>query len=87
VFDQNSVPDAYYSPLAADLDRHFISVGTGFTGKRYSLDIAYQFGYGPPHTVTGSTPSSTPGQFAGQSADGTYEFISHAIFVTCGLRF
>ena len=87
VFDQNSVPDAYYSPLAADLDRHFISIGTGFTGKRYSLDIAYQFGYGPPHTVTGSTPSSTPGQFAGQTADGTYEFISHAIFVTCGLRF
>jgi len=28
-----------------------------------------------------------PGQFANQSADGTYNFISHAIMVTVGLRF
>ncbi len=87
VFDQNSVPDNYYTPLAADLDRHFFSVGTGFRGKRYSLDVAYQMGYGPARTVTGSTPSSTPGQFAGQSADGTYNFISHAIMLTAGRNF
>ena len=87
VFDQNSVPDNYYTPLAADLDRHFFSVGGGFRGKRYSLDVAYQLGYGPARTVAGSTPSSTPGQFAGQSADGTYNFISHAIMLTAGLNF
>jgi len=69
VFSQNSVPNAYYTPLAADMDRHFFSVGTGYRGSRYSLDVTYQFGYGPAHTVKGSTPASTPGQFAGQSAD------------------
>ena len=59
-FDENSVPDAHYSPLAADLDRHFFSVGAGFRGKRFDIDLAYQFGYGPAHTVTGSTPPSKP---------------------------
>jgi long-chain fatty acid transport protein len=87
VFNQNSVPDDYYSPMVADLDRHFITVGVGKRGRRIDLDVAYQFGYGPDHTVTGSTPSSQPGLFSGQRADGTYGFLSHALFVTIGARF
>ena len=87
VFNQSSVPDKYYTPLAADLDRHFFSLGAGFQGRRWRFDLAYQFGYGPAHTVTGSTPSSSPGLFAGQNADGTYDFISHAIMLTWGLQF
>jgi long-chain fatty acid transport protein len=87
LFNENSVPNAYYTPLATDLDRHFFSIGAGRTGKRFDFDISYQFGYGSAHTVTGSTPSSTPGQFAGQTADGTYNFISHAVLVTVGIHF
>ena len=90
VFDENSVPNAYYTPLAADLDRYFFSVGAGHKGKRFDFDIAYQFGYGPAHTVTGSTPSSSPALFASPNpnpADGTYNFISQAVFVTVGLHF
>jgi long-chain fatty acid transport protein len=87
LFNQTSVPDAYYSPLAADLDRHFFTLGAGFRGKRWDFDLAYQFGYGPAHTVTGSTPSSTPGRFVGQTADGTYDFLSHAVLVSVGLHF
>jgi long-chain fatty acid transport protein len=87
LFNENSVPNAYYTPLAADLDRHFFSLGTGRKGKRFDFDIAYQFGYGPGHTVSGSTPSSSPGQFAGQTADGTYHFLSQAVLVTAGVRF
>ena len=86
-FNENSVPDDHYSPLAADLDRHFFSVGAGFRGKRFDVDLAYQFGYGPARTVTGSTPSSTPGRFAGQTADGKYDFISHAVQLTVGMHF
>lgn len=87
LFNQNSVPDAYYSPLAADLDRHFFTIGLGRKGERFDFDVAYQFGFGPDHTVTGSTPSSQPGQFAGQTADGTYDFISHALLLSLGIRF
>ena len=87
VYSQNSVPDAYYSPLAADMNRHFFSIGAGRKGKRFDFDVTYQFGYGLPHTVTGSTPSSTPGQFAGQTADGTYKFLSQAILLSVGMHF
>ena len=87
VYNENSVPDAYYTPLAADLDRHFFSIGAGRKGKRFDFDVTYQFGYGPAHTVTGSTPSSNPDLIAGQNADGTYDFISHAVLVTVGMHF
>lgn len=87
VFNENSVPNAYYTPLAADMDRYFFSIGAGHRGKRFDFDVAYQFGYGPTHTVTGSTPSTIGGQIAGQTADGKYDFISHAVLVTVGLRF
>ena len=87
VFNENSVPNAYYTPLVADMDRYFFAVGAGHKGKHLDFDVAYQLGYGPPHTVTGSTPSTIGGQIAGQSADGTYKFISHAVLVTVGLHF
>lgn len=87
VYNENSVPNAYYTPLLADLDRYFFSVGAGHKGKRFDFDIAYQFGYGPTHTVTGSTPSTIGGQIAGQTADGNYDFISHAVLVTVGVHF
>lgn len=82
VFNENSVPNANYTPFVADLNRHFFSVGTGYKGKRFDFDVAYQFCYGPDHTVTGS--ATTP---AGQTADGTYSFISNAILLTVGLHF
>ena len=87
VYNETSVPNAYYTPLAADLDRHFFSIGAGHKGKRFDFDVTYQFGYGPTHTVSGSTPSSIAGLIAGQTADGKYSFISHAVLVTVGMHF
>lgn len=86
-FDQNSVPNAYYAPLVADTDRHFVSFGAGHSGKLFDFDLTYQIGYGPNHTVAGSSPSSTPGLFSGQRADGTYAFFSQAIMATVGVHF
>jgi long-chain fatty acid transport protein len=82
IFNENSVPDATYNPLVADLDRHFFSVGAGYKGAHFSFDAAYQFGYGPTRTVSGSAPSAI-----GQTADGQYEFVSHAVFLTAGWHF
>jgi long-chain fatty acid transport protein len=86
-FSENSVPDSYYTPLAADMDRHFFSVGTGYKGRRFNFDVAYQFGYAPEHTVSGSKPSSTPGLVTGQNADGKYDFYSHAVSISVGWHF
>lgn len=82
IYNENSIPNAHYTPLVTDLDRHFLSVGTGYKGKHLSVDVAYQFGYGPSHSVSGSAPSAT-----GQTADGEYDFLSHAIMATAGWRF
>jgi long-chain fatty acid transport protein len=82
IFNENSVPSSHYNPLVADQDRHFFGVGLGFKGKQLSFDVAYQFGYGPDRTVTGSAVSA-----AGQSADGTYGFISHAVALSVGWHF
>ena len=80
IFNENSMPDAHYTPLVADLDRHFLSIGTGFKGKQFDFDIAYQFGYGPTRTVSGATGSSAP-------ANGDYTFISHAVAMSVGWHF
>ena len=82
VFNQNAIPDAYYTPLVTDLDKHFFSIGAGYKGEKFDFDVAYQFGYGPTRTVTGSPVSP-----AGQTADGNYEFISQAISVSVGWHF
>lgn len=82
IYNENSVSDAHYSPLVADLNRHFLSVGAGYQGKILSFDIAYQYGYGPKRTVSGSEPSGT-----GQTADGEYGFRSHALAASVGWHF
>jgi long-chain fatty acid transport protein len=87
VYNENSVPNAYYTPLVADMDRYFFSTGAGYKGKHFNFDVAYQLGYGPTHTVTGNQPASIPPMSTGQNANGNYDFISHAVLVSVGWRF
>jgi long-chain fatty acid transport protein len=87
VYSQNSVPDTYYLPTAFDLNRHFVTVGLGAKGAHLDFDIAYQFGYGPSRTVDGSRLPTNLVPNVDQVADGTYDYISHAIMVTVGLHF
>jgi len=87
VFNANSVPDTYYTPLAADMNRNFFSLGTGHRGKRFDFDIAYQVGFAFTRDVSGSKPSSTPAGFSGETADGRYGFSSQAIIVSVGMHF
>jgi long-chain fatty acid transport protein len=82
IFNQNSVPDYHYTTVVADENRHFFSLGIGRKGKEFDFDISYQFGYGPDRTVSGSAPSA-----AGQTANGTYGFISNAVAVSVGWHF
>jgi long-chain fatty acid transport protein len=82
IFNENAMPDAHYTPLVADEDRHFLSVGVGHKGKTFNFDVAYQFGFAADRKVSGSGTSA-----AGQTADGTYNFISHAVIGSVGLNF
>ena len=87
-FNQNSVPNSFYTPWVADLNRHLFSLGFGRTGKHFDFDAAYQLGYGPPHTVTGSQASLgfESGTFNGL-ADGQYGFFSSAFVISAGVHF
>lgn len=83
IYSENAMPDSHFTPLIDDSARHWLSIGTGHKGRRFDFDIVYQFGFGDgTRTVSGSAPSAT-----GQTADGRYEYISHAVLVTVGFRF
>lgn len=82
IFSENSVPDKSFNPLVPDTERHAWSVGIGRETKKWTWDVAYQLAWGTPRTVTGS--AVTP---AGQSADGRYEWWSHALSVSVGRKF
>ncbi len=85
VYNQNSVSDANYNPLVADLDRQFLSIGAGHKGKHFNFDLAYQFGFSLARTVNGSASSGFAPPL--ESADGRYQFFSHAVFATAGWHF
>ncbi len=82
IFNENSVPDHDFTPLVTDLDRHFVSFGGGYKHGRLSVDLAYQLGYGPTRTVTGNPVNSF-----GQSTNGEYDFLSHALLLSMGWHF
>ncbi|HEU5312942.1 MAG TPA: outer membrane protein transport protein [Candidatus Udaeobacter sp.] len=82
IYSENALPNADYTPLTGDEARHWLSIGTGFKRGRYDFDIAYQFGIAPDHMVSGSAPSATR-----QTADGRYQYLSHALLATTGMHF
>jgi len=81
IYNQNSVPDTYYSPLVSDLDRQFVTAGVGYVGPHFNFDFAYQFGFSAERTVTGS--------WAGypQNADGDYASRSQVLRLSLGWKF
>ncbi len=81
IYNQNSVPDAYYSPMVSDLDRQFVSAGVGYSGKHFNADLAYQFGFSAGRTVSGSWVGYP------QNADGQYSFHSQALLLSLGWKF
>ncbi len=76
MYSMNSSPSGTFNPLVADSDRYLFSVGVGKRWDRYSIDAAYQFGWGPSRSIAGDG-----------SADGSYEFISNALTINFGLHF
>jgi long-chain fatty acid transport protein len=82
IYNENSIPDKTFNPWVPDQNRHFVCVGAGYQSEYFSLDVAYQFGYAPTRTVSGSAYSMT-----GQNADGDYGYTSHAFAITLGFKF
>lgn len=75
-YSENSVPDAHFSPVVPDSDRHTWSLGIGSKIKNFSWDATYQIAWGPPRTV------NLPG-----TGTSTFEYLSHAIVISLGYHF
>lgn len=80
MFVENTSPNATFNPLVPDSDRHIFSLGVGKKYNKFSWDIAYQLAWGPSRTVANAA-------FPESIANGTYEFLSHAISINFGYRF
>lgn len=80
IYSMNSVPDNTLNPLVPDQNRHIFSVGVGKRYHQLSWDVSYQFIWGPTRTV------NDDGQDGG-IANGSYEFLSHAISFNVGYHF
>ncbi|MEN9573107.1 MAG: hypothetical protein RL514_962 [Verrucomicrobiota bacterium] len=88
IFSENSVPDASFTPLVPDSDRHIFSLGVGRQQARVSWDVAYQLGWGPSRNVAGNTlafPLAVPPPSA--TANGRYTFLSHALTAAVTVAF
>lgn len=83
IYSENSVPDANFNPLVPDSDRHIFSVGLGGKYKKFHWDAAYQAAYGPDRAVSNNTLVFP----LGGSANGNYQFVSHALALTGGYSF
>lgn len=81
-FTENSVPSSSYTPAVPDSDRAFYSLGAGYHGERYTVDLAYHFADGGKRGVSGS-----PASLIGATADGTYDNSLHALALSVGLKF
>jgi long-chain fatty acid transport protein len=81
-YTENSVPSANFMPLVPDEDFHFFGIGAGWKNTKWNWDLAYQFGYAGKRTITGNTLAFP----VGASANGTYDFISHAVSFSVGYK-
>lgn len=74
IYSENSSPDLYFSPLNPDSDLHLWSLGFGHKNESRSWAFSYTFAYNGGRDVSGSIPS-----LAGESADGEYDVVNHAL--------
>jgi len=83
IFSENSVPDRHFSPLNPDSDLHLGSIGFGRRGERFGWALGYHFAYNSGRRVSGSVSPSA----IGETADGVYETLNHAVNLSCRYRF
>jgi long-chain fatty acid transport protein len=83
IYSENSAPDANFTPLNPDADLHLGSLGVGWEGENWGVHLGYHFAYNGGREVVGNTSSS----LIGETADGRYETLNHAVSVALRFKF
>lgn len=81
VWVENSIPDATFTPVVPDTNRHFFSLGWGHRGELWSWDVVAQYGTGDREF------SAIPGAPPGSNFFGSYQTDSLAINTALSYRF
>ncbi len=76
VYSQQSVPNDSFNPGIPDSNRNIFSAGLGQSYDHFNWNLAYQYTYSPPRTIS-----------QGTAADGVYRFDSNAITLSIGYNF
>jgi len=79
IYNENSSPDANFTPLIPDATLQLGSIGLGRHGKRWDWAIAYHFGYNSGRTVQNDTTNPL--------ANGTYKTFNNAFDVAATFKF
>ena len=81
IYNENSSPDANFTPLIPDTALQLGSIGFGRHGKNWDWAIAYHFGYNGGRTI--NNPPAAP-DFP---ANGTYKTFNNAFDVAATFKF
>ena len=76
MYAEKVVPEETFSPSVPDSDRHVFTGGFGYSGARWSFDLAYEYSHQPARGIE-----------QGTVVDGTYRLDTHAGSLSVGLRF
>jgi long-chain fatty acid transport protein len=76
IYSVNTVPNSSFGPSVPDSNRHVFSLGGGYSTKRMSVDIVYQYSLSEDRTVNNGT-----------AADGTWQSFGNAVMVTSSMKF
>lgn len=79
IYNENSSPDANFTPLIPDATLQLGSIGFGRHGKNWDWAIAYHFGYNGGRTVQNDTSNPL--------ANGTYKTFNNAFDVAATFKF
>lgn len=75
IYSENSAPDQNFTPLNPDSDLHLGSIGISHRGQTLGWSLGYHFAYNSGRQVRGNQS----GSLLGETADGSYETLNHAI--------
>lgn len=76
IYAEKVVPEETFTPAVPDYDRHVFTGGFGYSGKRWSFDLAYEYSHQPDRTIS-----------QGTTVDGIYRLDTHALSLSCGVKF
>ncbi|MBI5484367.1 MAG: outer membrane protein transport protein [Deltaproteobacteria bacterium] len=81
MYDTNPIPDSTLGPVLPDSNRHSFSIGQGFHGEMFSLDLAYMLTLFDDRTVSNQDMAALTG------ANGTYKSTVHLFGGSVTVRF